>query len=1045
MVAWAFITRTWGNLALWIRTFCFSGSASSVAGSGCATATIFGWMSAIVLVMQLGAAAQDFQVRSWQVEDGLPDGTVTSLAQTPDGYLWVGTRKGLVRFDGDNFKRFEPSGDTRNSGIVNLLTDRQGGLWIAGQSGLITRFAEGKFNARYLPDDVISSQERANAQAWQNLNSILAEDADGNVWALTITGDVIRFASAGIMSKVPTDGLPAGNIRGLASDGMGRVWLLKGTNACVFDKGSWMFSGEGRVAPSSQLLGRAGDDGFLTAEMSGSDARIRTLKYQSGDGWKVVLESIPTTPARPAVMAMLQETDGRLWLSQQWGGIYLRHGEGEWTHLKDSGPLSKCTAGCLFKDSQGSVWIGTSGQGLSQVYEPSVKVTMLPEEAATMHVTTISAARDGGFWAGTDEGLYYGIRSSPSLRGMVTGFPRENIFSVLEDSRTNLWIGTRSGLFRRNDRDFQRVLSVPTGGILALYEDRAGGIWAAGPRGVLLHRPGGGSDQNFEPVACSSKYRISCITEDAKGQIWVGTGSAVMLRVEGKKLVPDGPPSGALGAAIRAVLFDKEGALWMGTLGDGLFRWNNNLLQHYTTEDGLPDDVILGLVADDFGNLWMTSHNGIIGCSHRQLADFVRGHGSTLLCQHLGIDEGLPDGMCSGAGQPVISSGKDGWLWAATMVGVAGFIPKTVTSAASAREVYVEALRTDGVAVERSGKGFRASASTRRYEFQFSTPELAAPRKLRFRYRLDGLDLDWVDAGSARRASYSQLPPGDYEFRLMVGGADGVWREARKPVPLRVIPRFWQTGWFRGLSVTTFVLTLSGVGIWNERRKGRRRLERLEAKQAVERMRQSIARDLHDELGSSITEIIQLGDLSLHAEPGPEKLRESVKGMTRLMRQLGITLDEIVWTMSARNDTLPNLVGYISNHAQEFLRNSGIRCRLDVMRNLPEVTVNSQKRHNLFLAVKEALNNAIKHSGADEVMVRVVYTKDILRVSIEDNGRGFDMASAQKGEGLTNMKERLELVGGQAEILSLPKGGTRVLFTVRLGEAQSSEGDENHQ
>lgn len=996
-----------------------------------------GWMLAILLTARVVVGAPDYHVRNWQVENGLPDNTVTALAQTPDGYLWVGTRKGLVRFDGASFKPAEAAGNSslNESGIIGLLTDNRGGLWIASWTGLIARLAEGEFPVQYVPDEI--NPGHLDAQSWRNLKSVLARDSAGNIWVLLINGEIRLFDRGGGVSLVTTNGLPGGTVHGLANDIRGRIWLLKGTNVCVFSGEQWQVSEKCAVRPLSQILGPAGKTGLYISmpNSSGSDAFVTVIQDEPGQGWQTTTEPIPTTPAHPLVMAMLEKSDGQLWLAQRWGGIYLRVPDGWWAHLQSGSLATLRTANCFLTDDRNNLWIGTDEQGLLRASEPPVKVSLLPQQAidANLHVTTVAAARDGGFWAGTDAALYHGAPEQSRLENPVKGLSGESIYSVLEDTRTNLWVGTQNGLFHGTGDGVHRVLSLPedSGGILVLYEARNGCIWAGGPHDNLFFWLAGERPAHFEAVAAvKHAAAICCMTEDAIGRIWIGTRNAGIFRVENNRLVADGPMD-VLTSSIRAVLFDPEGALWIGTDRDGLFRWSCGITQHYIKENGLPDDVILGLATDDLGNIWMTSHNGIMGAARRQLASYEPGKSPPLLCWHLRLDEEFR--ICSGAGQPVLSPSGAGGFWAATMSGVTQFNPKVLVSAKSSmREAHLETLTADGSVIPASARGFRVSSGTRRLEFQYSMPELGTPEDLRFRYRLDGLDLNWLEAGSMRSATYSRLPPGDYRFRVMVGGEDRIWRETAATMDLQVVPPFWQTGWFQALGLGFMILTAAGISIWNERRKVRRRLERLEARQAIERMRQRIARDLHDELGSAITAITQRSDMTLQSEAPPETLRASVRGISGRLRQLSVTLDEIVWTMNSRNDTLTNLVGYISNHAQEFMLHSRIRCRLDVARNLPDVAVDSETRHNLFLAVKEALHNAAKHSGATEVIVRVHYDQDWLRVSIEDNGQGFDTATVNNGEGLKNMTERLETVRGQTEIVSKPAGGTRVSFLLNL-------------
>lgn len=983
-------------------------------------------------------------MRNWQIDNGLPDGTVTSVAQTLDGYLWVGTPKGLARFDGISFKQVDTAGDTtlKDSSVVGLLTDREGTLWIASQSGLITQFADGEFRLRYLPPEAVPSGKARAAllpavEAGRKLDRVFALDGDGAVWLLTLRGEVIRFAGSGRPTAVSMADLPEGEVHGLGNDESGRVWLAKGNRICVFEEGQWRLSALAEVSGPDSLLCPAGDRGCWVTGVSNSRATAKLLQYKKGGGWEVSSPAMPATSVAAHVSAMLEDRQGRVWLAMAWagvwGGVYAQLRPDEWTPVQATGPLVKCSARCLFEDRQGSIWVGTAGDGLDQVLIPPVRMAMLPPEGVDMHLTTVCTGKDGALWMGTDKGLFRRAPGEDSHVSAVEELRGERVEAVLEDARTNLWAATRTGLFQRESSGFKKVVALPgSDGIMALFESRRGDLWAGGPHGVLLCRQGGPQGGDFELKAQNPSLDIRCIAEDGRGQIWIAAYGSGLWRLDGKRLVSADLQLGAAGPTIRSVLYDSDGALWIGTLGNGLFRWGNGVLRHYTLADGLLDDSITGLASDERGNLWMTSKNGIFGCALRQLAGYVCGESAPLLFRHLGPDEGLAHRQCTGGGQPVISRGSDGRFWAATMAGAAGFDPEMVTRSTFPEEVRVETLTADGQALRPAARAYRVSASTRRFEFQYSAPELAAPKALRFRYRLDDLDQNWMEAGAGRVASYSQLQPGEYRFRVMVGGADGLWHEAERPVALRVVPLFWQTAWFRILGISGAVLALAGGVALNERRKASRQLERLKAQQAMERERRRIARDLHDDLGSGITEMVQIGDLTLQPEIGMETLRSRVETMTTRARQLGIIMDEIVWTVTPRNDTLPNLVGYICNHAQEFFRHSAIKCRLDVTKSLPVLAVDAQTRHNIFLAVKEALNNAAKHSGANEVWVRVHYIEDALRVCIEDNGRGFDGAAFDKGDGLTNMRERLQSLNGKAEFLSQTGSGAKVLFTLAL-------------
>ena len=1039
-----------------MRAACLRGMEVRAAWTTLRASGLSGLTLAVLLGSWLSAVAQDFQVRSWHIEQGLPDGTVTALAQTPDGYLWVGTRKGLVRFDGVSFKRVGDEGATRlqDPSVIGLLVDHRGGLWIASESGLITQFAEGEFRVRYQPPATAPGGSALTGRgpvptAWRprmsSLN-LLAVEATGAVWVLNIRGGVLRFAGSGPPAAVPLAELPAGEVRALLSDKAGRVWMLKGNCVCVFEDGRWQRLPAAVVGNSSGIIGSAGDRGVWIDDRLGEEGFMKLLQHKGNESWDSLRLALPNRSRQPSVTDVMEDRQGRLWLAMRWGGVYAKAPESGWSRVQALGPLSRCVVLALLEDQDGNVWAGAVGEGLHQVVSPSVKMVMPPPEASDAFVRSVSAESRGGLWLGTSKGLYHWDHGQYSTILMSEALAEDSIQAVLEDAQTNLWVGTSSGLFRRDTSGFERVTHVrgSDAPFLALFQDRAGQLWAGGNAALLCWR-GSTNWWVFGPADQKLKLDIRCLTEDAQGAIWAAAYGNGLWRTQDQQLVPAGPAFASLTQDVRSVLFDEEGVLWVGTLHHGLFRWSQGELRHYTMADGLPGDSIIGLTGDDRGNLWITSDNGMMGCARKQLADYVPGQSAPVLCWRLGPTEGLANRGCSGGGQPVISRAPDGRLWAANMVGAAGFRPDEVTHRASTPRVRIETLSADGATLRPVGEQFSARASTRRFEFGYSSPELASPQVVRFRYRLDGLDRTWVEAGANRVAFYSQLLPGEYRFRVMAGGADGSWHEGEQPLRLNIVPPFWQTGWFRSLGFAGAVAAVVGGVAVHERRKARRRLARLEAQQAMERERRRIAQDLHDELGGSITEIVQLGDLTLQPEAGLETLRSCVTTMTRQGRQLAIALDETVWTVNPRNDTLLNLTGYISNHAQEFFRYSGIKCNLDVASDLPNMVVNAQIRHNLFLAVKEAFNNVAKHSGARQVWLRIHCAATALRISIEDNGRGFDLGAAGGGEGLTNMRERLQAAKGTAEFLSQIGQGTTVVFTLATANGRGGEPEASPQ
>ena len=359
------------------------------------------------------------------------------------------------------------------------------------------------------------------------------------------------------------------------------------------------------------------------------------------------------------------------------------------------------------------------------------------------------------------------------------------------------------------------------------------------------------------------------------------------------------------------------------------------------------------------------------------------------------------------------------------------------------RPVMMEEVRVDGRRWDAgTAGGLRVKSGAARFEFHYTTPSLLNPGRLRFRYRLDGLDSDWVDAGGQRAAHYNHLPPGNYAFRVMAGGTDGVWHEIAQPLTLQVVPRVWERGWAKVSAGLLVLIALALTVRQMERNKLRRRLQELEAQRALERERRRIAQDLHDDIGAHLTRLNLDCELAGRETVPTTDLRSHLAGMNRKVNQLIRAMDEIVWAVNPKHDTLDSVVTYLGRFAQSFLSSAGLRCRLDVPLNLPPWTITSESRHNLYLTLKEALNNVIKHASATEVRICLELRPEGFTLAIIDNGCGFDSAGLTpatnpaeplrnaSGNGLANMQKRMEEIGGRCEWQTAKGEGTRVILTL---------------
>jgi signal transduction histidine kinase len=527
---------------------------------------------------------------------------------------------------------------------------------------------------------------------------------------------------------------------------------------------------------------------------------------------------------------------------------------------------------------------------------------------------------------------------------------------------------------------------------------------------------------------------VRAITEDASGHLWVGRSGGSDLRlgcVEGEQLVPRGADQGLRGHDVFGLHAEPGGALWIATVGDGLWRHQDGVFTRYAAEAGLPDSAVYSIAMDEAGNLWLTSPSGIVRVSQESVSVLSSNGAPELDCLVYNRTDGLPTRECSGGAQPSIWRARNGRLLFAMTEGAVALSPDRVRVNRLPPPVLVEEVRVDGKPIVSEGS-LRLEPGRRVVEFHYTAPSLAAPTKVRFRYRLDGVDTGWRDAEASRSAMYSLTSPGEYRFRVIACNNDGVWNLDGAMVGLVIAPYFWQTRWFGVLAPLTLFLVVGGAIRSLERRQVRRKLEQIEMQQMVEKERARIARDIHDELGASLTEIGLLSEFAQRDTAPADRVKADIQQIAGKARGCTRALDEIVWAVNPRNDTLDGFVTYACAYAQEHLRLAGIRCRLEAAMPMPSRSLRADLRHHLFLAFKEALNNVVKHAQASEVDLKMFVEGNRLAVLISDDGRGFDPAAASCGDGLANMKERLESAGGAFQCESRPGSGTRIRLAMGL-------------
>lgn len=1030
------------------------------------------------------ASSGDYLVDVWTTEAGLPNSSVTAVAQTPDGYLWVGTYNGLARFDGVRFVNFAPGGtpELASARIRRLYCDDGGTLWINTYDGSLTSYRHGRFQLEWVGDgspdaavtlisqrgdgpvfllrtgDLIRHRGPVTGatNAWQVLRppgagsgELAVEDGAGVIWRRgrdqklwCLSGDEFR--------AVPTNsGLAGTVINALVKDRQGRVWVGTDKEFAVWEDGRFAdrtpTNSSGPVNVRFLHVARNGDV-WVTAD----DKVLRA----SGRQWVAEAEACRGvfTGYRDR-LGMHDDGAGGVWIYDYGKGLYHVRADGRARPLTVDDDFPGERVDCFFEDREGNLWAGVDRGGLVRVRERRFTVLSPGDSPVAKAAVTVAEDREGAIWVGTFGGGLHRWMEEEWESFTMPGGPRQGfVFSLFPDADRRLWLSAgEEDLYTGQAGQFQAVTPA-VHGVKAVLVARDGRVWLGTKNGLaMLTR---GQLRRFTPEDGVQRVDVRALAEAPDGVIWAGAGDGTLYRVENNRAEAFRARDPWAGHAIWSLLVDADGIVWAGTFRGGLLRLERGEFARCMSQHGLPDDVVSQLLDDGRGWLWIGSQQGVFRVHKTELKLLARGRQRGVNCTAYGRYDGLPSLECSGGYQPAAWRTSDGTLLFATLKGVASIRPGEFTVNQLPPPVSIEEVLLDGrpsrpqelvpSVTQPPGERYapiEVPPGKRQIEFRYTALSFVSPDRVRFRYQLEGVDRDWIEAGSARRSvTYSFVRPGEYRFRIAACNNDGIWNNDGAGVLLRVQPFFYQTWWFYGALGFAGIGAVAAVVRRVVVRDMRLKLERLERQRAVERDRARIAKDIHDDLGAGLTHITLLTELARRS-PAAETPTH-LTHITDTARELTRAMDETVWAINPGNDSLEGLMTYATKFAQEYLNVAGIRCRLDLPAQLPPCMLEAEARHNLYLAIKEALNNVVKHAHATEVWIRVAVRKGECSVVIEDNGRGLgdpagrtETPSADRissGHGLGNLEKRLAACGGRCAVTSEQGRGTRIELTLRL-------------
>ncbi len=943
--------------------------------------------------------------QTWTKKDGLPQNSVRAILQTTEGYLWLGTEEGLVRFDGSKFTTYNRRNTPQlvSNFITWLYEGKDGVLWIGTSGGGVTTLKDRRFSTPYVGDLPSKIPVRT-----------MYQDKARNTWFSTPKGLLCVAADSSKKWYSIKDGLSDNIVTSMVEDSAGHLFVGSWGGISLFEKG-------------------------------------RLCTYPLPDG------------STPSVKKLYVDRSGDLWILAGKGGVYAAGKNGFRRFSKKEG-LPGDEVGSICEDRVGAVWLGVYGAGAVRLYDGQLARFSSEDGLSNDNVQSIAEDREGNLWIGTVGG---GLNRLTN--GTFTTFPigkeaRGNMAWVVTQTRSGLIAGNELGqLFRLQGKKFVpfRLPGLKfEGSVMAILEDRRGDFWLGTTRGVVHYRKGG---MQFHPLGMTSAF-----AEGLKGDVWVGSITGLYHFVDGKMAKYDGQ-NGLSYSDVRSLQFDREGTLWIctngggvntlrgekfgwftrdsglvstmtetiheagdgsmwaGSIGGGLSRIKAGKVVTMTSANGLFDDTIYRILEDDSCNFWMTCNNGVFRVKKNELDAFADGRSNSVVSVSYGMNDGMVSDECNGGYQAAGAKTPDGRLWFPTLAGVVMVDPSSLPVNDVPPPVVIEQVSVDRENVWPDGDKV-IKAGNGELEFQYAGLSFSSPHTVTFKRKLEGFDPDWVDAGTMRVAYYTNIPPGEYRFRVLACNGNGYWNESGASYVITIPPHFFQTTFFKFLCGACVMLLLAtGHHIYRKERDRELVTSRLES-QLVQAQLQVLKMQLQPHfLFNTLNGIMVL------IKENPSIASRTVARLSEFLR---LTLENV----GVQEVPLQRELDFLERYLQiEQLRFGD---RLTVRQQVCPEAMNAMVPN---LILQPLVENAIRHGveqrrGAAEIRISAERENGSLTIHVSDNGCGLKGGTSQsikEGVGLSNTRARLEQLYGKMhhlELISPAKGGTDVLLRIPYHE-----------
>lgn len=984
---------------------------------------------------------QIFKVERFTIEDGLSQNLIYCILQDARGLMLFGTKGGLNMFDGHRFLvyRHDPANanSLSNNYVTTLLQDRSGYLWIGTALAGLNRFDPTTDTWTRFTHD----RDDTTTLSHGRIRS-LCEGRNGSLWVGTQKGLNRLHMHTGTVERITTDQrLSDREVLSIFEADDGVVWVGTPNGLLLF------------TPPTTKELQTNGTVQTLSERFPAlaefePEAAIKAFRDRKGTMWLILrTRLVKLSPnGRPDSIYTLYDDQGKKLIlfscvEDLYGQFWVNAGFRLFEFNPTTGsvvrfPLEHRISD-VYVDRSGVVWIGTGGWGIYH-FDPKSR-------------------RFQNYSLSIVEVLY-----GDALQELRQRYPRTYTTlyarSVTEGDDGTLWLVPSEGPFflfdpRRRGAERLKAITHPFRELSLVYKDRSGRIWIGIENGIAMYEPTNNSFVVHHLTAhvqltrdfynLTGSHLITAVFQDRLGYFWVGTTMLGLVRyhpetkeVQNFRFNPDDTTSISSDFILCVDEDPKQPDryLWIGTDGGGLNRLDlsTQTFQRLREYHGLPNNIVYGLLPDKQGFLWLSTNRGL-----------CRLDPTTITFRCFDTYDGLQSNEFN---RREYYAATDGRLFFGGVNGCNGFLPEHIIDNPFPPTVVLTDFQLFNRSVPygtpesplakpiTATKSITLNYRDNMFTIEFAALEFSASVKNQYAYRLDGFDEEWNYAGTNRTATYTNLDPGSYLFRVKASNNDGVWSDEEARLTITIVPPFWMTWWFRGAVVVALLAAFGATIRYFELRKIRERMRELEHQTALERERVRISRDMHDDIGSQLTNISLMSDLASKRTDNPAHMQQTLQDMADSARSIIASFDELVWAVNPRNDTLDSMIDYLGEYAARYIEKTGMQCHIDLPAVETRIPVCSEVRHNLFMVVKEALNNAAKYSGAKNIWVEFRYQDSTLSVGVYDDGHGFRVSEVPRfSNGLAHMRQRMEDIRGGFSLDSTPGEGTRLYFSVKIG------------